>query len=158
MKNYLKKATLVVGMIVTLSSTASAQELGLGVGITGNSSSVISGVVGLNEDVRLAPYFSFRSESDPSSAAFRIGTAFHMLHGVSEKVKLYYGAFAGVNYSHIDTGKKVSTTLLEVGPVGGVEYALDKQFTLGAEISLDMAFGDKTVVSTNSMALIRYYF
>jgi hypothetical protein len=158
MKNYLKKAALVTGMIVTLSSGATAQQFGVGVGITGNSSSVVSGVVGLNEEMRLAPYIAFQTQSEPSSTDFRVGTAFHMLHGASEKVKLYYGAFAGVSYSQIDTGRKVSTTLLELGPVGGVEYALDKQFTLGAEVSLDMAFGDKTVVTTNSMALIRYYF
>jgi len=69
----------------------------------------------------------------------------------------YYGGFAGIHNYDYGSGA-ASGTIFNFGPVAGVEYALDKQFTLGAEMKFNLGFGDETVLGTDSSVLLRYYF
>ena len=152
-------ATLVMASLaLSTPSMVMAQDFGLGVGIAGNDSTVIRGDIGLDQGMRLEPYFGFASvnpDVGPTQSAFTLGTAFHLQNEISSNVKYYYGGF--VDYKSVDTGF-TSTSSFNLGPVAGAEYAFDEHFSLGAEVAVQLGFGDATVFGTTSTALIRYYF
>ncbi|MEA2072154.1 MAG: hypothetical protein U9O86_01110 [Campylobacterota bacterium] len=157
MKNILTKLVTSFTITTMACSTLWAQQFGLGVGVTGNNASVIRGTIDLNENMRLEPYVSFayvNPKNTPSSTTVSVGTAFHLMQSINDKLSMYYGGYTGIGYADFGT----TTTILNFGPVGGVEYALDKQFTLGAEINVNIGVVDTTSVGTNSTAILRYYF
>ena len=144
----------------TLATTAVANEMqfGLGVGVAGQNSTTLRGTISLENNMRVEPYFGF-SYQDPNGASSQttldIGSALHIMKPINGAINMYYGGFAGVrNY---DYGGNSETTL-NFGPVAGVEYAFDKQFTLGAEMRFYLGFGDITEAGTDSSVLLRYYF
>jgi hypothetical protein len=158
-KNILKVTSAIV-LAAVLSNTAVASDttqLGLGVGITGDTTT-LRGTIDLDNSLRLEPYFGF-SYKDPnggkSTTNLKIGTALHVKQALTNIINGYYGGFFGIN--NYDNGV-TSSTIVNLGPVAGVEYAFDKQFTLGAEVRLNFGLGDDTVIGTNSAVLLRYYF
>lgn len=157
----MKKSLLSVAVATLALSTPSivaAQDFGVGVGITGNNTSVVRVDIGLDSNMRLEPYVGFSSNNPdvgPSTSTFTLGTAFHLQKNVSQNVNLYYGAY--VDYNSVDVGIG-STSTFNLGPVAGAEYAFDKHFSLGAEVAVNLGFGDGSVFGTTSTALIRYYF
>lgn len=157
MKNIFSKLVTLL-TITSLAYTAlTAEQFGLGVGITGNNASQVRGTINLNKDMRLEPYLSFNyvnPDNASSRTTLNLGTAFHMMKNINTNLNMYYGGYVGIGYADSVT----SSTILNFGPVGGVEYALDKQFTLGAEISVNIGILDTTSVATNTTALLRYYF
>jgi len=142
----------------TTSATAAQPQLGLGVSVAGNNSAMIRGTVDLQNNLRLEPYLGLTYD-DPSGAKstteLEVGSALHMMQPINSSLKGYYGGFVGID-TYDKTGN--SGTIVNLGPVAGVEYALDPQFTLGAEVRFNLGFGDQTVVNTDSSVLLRYYF
>lgn len=163
---------LAVALLSTGVATSAMAEnqFGLGASMTGNNSGTIRGIIGLNSDMRLEPYLrlsyldqDISSNVSTETTSIGLGTAFHMLHPVSANIKMYYGGYLGLSYDKVKTDTNTGTTSnsntnLNLGPVAGVEYALDPKFTLGAEVSVDLVAGDSVGLSTNSEVLLRYYF
>jgi len=149
----IKKLLVSTVAMATLYTSASADlfgiDAGVGVSVTG-SQSVIRTPIKLNDTMRVEPYIAFVS-SDLVADNITLGAAFHMLEPVNNNLNLYYGAYAGLS-------DNTAWTDVYLGPVAGVEYSFDKQFSLGAEVSLDLGFGDATDVRTSSEVTLRYYF
>lgn len=154
------KLLLAIGITTSLSTTALAQDhkFGLGIGVAPSNSAVIRGTINLDETTRLEPFFGFsyiNPDKGDSTSRVELGTAFHLLKPINPKMNAYYGAY--VSYQKNDTGN-ADQSLFILGPVAGVEYALDEQFTLGAEVNIGLGFGDATVFGTDSAVILRYYF
>lgn len=150
-----------------LSTAAVADEpqFGVGVGIAGQDSALIKGTITLEDNLRLEPFlgFTYQDGDNTSVTNFQIGTALEVMKPISSKITGYYGGYVGIltssaDYTYGNTTTSVSNTNFNLGPVAGVEYAFDKQFTLGAEVRFDLGFGDVTTFGTNSSVLLRYYF
>jgi len=160
MNKFMLKTLLAAALAGALSTAAVADEpqLGLGVSVAGNNSAMIRGTVDLQSNLRLEPYLAF-SYDDPSgsksSTDLEVGSALHIMQPIKSALNGYYGGFVGIDT--YDNGSN-SGTIVNLGPVAGVEYAFDPQFTLGAEVRFNLGFGDKTVVNTDSSVLLRYYF
>jgi hypothetical protein len=154
------KITSAIALATVLTTSAVASEipqLGVGVGVTGNTTT-LRGTIDLDNSLRLEPYFGFsyvNPDKGNSKTNLEIGTALHVKQVITNKINSYYGGFVGVG-SH-DDGFGTTTTF-NLGPVAGVEYALDKQFTLGGEVRVNFGLGDDTVIGTDSAVLLRYYF
>ena len=161
MNKFVLKTLSTVALVGALSTSAVADEpqFGLGVGVAGQNSTTIRGTVTLDDQLRLEPYFGFsylNPDTGSSKTDITLGSALHVMAPINNKISAYYGGFAGIkNY---DYGNGDSGTILNLGPVAGVEYAFDQKFTLGAEVRFDVGFGDYTAVSTDSSVLLRYYF
>jgi len=144
-----KKLLISTVAVATLSTSAFAEnEFGVGVSVNGNVSTVRADMK-LGNDLRIEPFLSFIS-SDLRADNITLGAAVHLLKPINSNLNAYFGAYAGI----VDR----TYTNFYMGPVAGVEYSLDKQFTLGAEVSFDLGFGDFTDIGTNSEILLRYYF
>ena len=160
MKITFSKTAVAVSTLLLLSSVAVAQEqkLGLGVSVAGDNAATIRGTINLDETMRLEPFLGYQYRkidgANNSETAFTIGTSFHMLQPVSSTVSAYYGGF--VAFQNEDNG--VSRNTFNLGPVAGVEYAFDPQFTLGAEVRFNLGFGDVSTFGTDSAVVLRYYF
>ncbi|WP_297442696.1 hypothetical protein [Sulfurimonas sp.] len=160
MKKNIAKITSAVVLATVLSTSAvasEAQQFGLGVGVTGDATT-LRGTVSLDDGLRLEPYFGFSylsPKTGNSQSDLQIGSALHMVQAINNDINAYYGGFVGIG--NTDNGVSAVTTF-NLGPVAGVEYKLDKQFTLGAEMRMNFGFGDDTVIGTNSSVLLRYYF
>jgi len=144
--------------ILTTVAVADEPQFGLGVGVAGQNYTTLRGTISLKNNMRLEPYFGF-SYQDPNGASSQttldIGSALHIMKPINSVINMYYGGFAGIqNYNYGEN----SETILNFGPVAGVEYAFDKQFTLGAEMRFHFGFGDATELRTESSVLLRYYF
>lgn len=167
MNKFVSKTVSALAVAAALSTSAMAQEsqFGVGVGVTSlNSNAVgvgtttIRGTVTLEDGLRLEPYLGFgyaNPDGSDSVTDINLGSALHMVKPVSAKINAYYGGYIGLD--SLDTGS-VSYTTFNLGPVAGVEYSFDPQFTLGAEVSVNVGFGDITSVGTKSAVLLRYYF
>ncbi|WP_297484982.1 hypothetical protein [Sulfurimonas sp.] len=162
-KIILKTVTTVV-LVGTLSTAAVADEpqFGLGVGVAGQNSATLRGTISLEDNMRVEPYFGFSyQDKNPSNGnsetTLDVGSALHMMQPINSVLTAYYGGFAGIHNYDYGTGNN-SGTIFNFGPVAGVEYALDKQFTLGAEMRFNLGFGDETAIGTESSVLLRYYF
>jgi len=160
MNKKILKIVTASALVATMATSAMADDtqFGVGVGISGQNSTTIRGTISLDNDLRLEPYFGF-SYIDPDNAQsetnLELGSALHVMTPINNKINAYYGGFAGIqNY---DNGVTSGTTF-NFGPVAGVEYAFDKQFTLGAEVGAGIGFGDATTFKTTSSVLVRYYF
>ncbi|WP_457744644.1 hypothetical protein [Sulfurimonas sp.] len=159
MNKKILKVVTASALVATMATSAMADEsqFGVGVGVS-NNTSTIRGTIKLENDLRLEPYFAL-SYVDPDNANattnFEMGSALEVLQPINNKLMGYYGGYVGVASSDAGYG---STTTFNVGPVAGVEYALDPQFTLGAEVRADIGVGDATTVGTSSEVLLRYYF
>jgi len=170
MNKFISKTVSAVAVTAALTTSLMAQEpqFGVGIGVTSLNNNAISvlgigattirGTVTLGDGLRLEPYLGF-GYTDPDGSEsvtdINLGSALHMVKPVSAKVNAYYGGYVGLD--SIDVGS-TSYTTFNLGPVAGVEYAFDPQFTLGAEVSVNVGFGDVTSVATNSAVLLRYYF
>jgi hypothetical protein len=167
MNKFVLKTLSTVALVGALSTSAVADEpqFGLGVGVAGQDSTTIRGTITLDDDMRLEPFFGFGyiDGDSTSSTNVSIGSALHIVKPINAKISAYYGGFAGIYSTDTDytvgtVKTSISSTNFQLGPVAGVEYAFDKQFTLGAEVSFNLGFGDDTVIGTNSAVLLRYYF
>jgi len=159
MKKRVLGSLIMAGMLAVPATSllAADTQMGVGIGVTGNTS-VVRGTVNIAKDMRIEPYFTY-TYTDPDNAPSRsnigLGAAFHMMKSVNSKVRTYYGALAGINSN--DNGV-TTDTIFSLGPVVGAEYFFDTHFTLGAEANLYFGFGDYTTVGTNTTAMLRYYF
>ena len=158
------KTVATVALVGALSTAAVADEpqFGLGVGVAGQHSATLRGTISLEDNMRVEPYFGFSyQDKNPSNGnsetTLDVGSALHMMQPISSVLTAYYGGFAGIHNYDYGSGA-VSGTIFNFGPVAGVEYALDKQFTLGAEMRFNLGFGDETAIGTESSVLLRYYF
>ena len=159
MKN-LKK--IVYGTVVAMvigSSVAIADDANIGVGVSiGDTNSQIRMPIELDNSLRLEPYFGF-SYKNPDDAAsttnWQIGAALHKEKEFKEAISGYYGGYLGFERNEIDNS---SQNVFILGPVAGIEYALEKNFTIGGEVRLNIGFGDETQVETQTAVLLRYYF
>ncbi len=161
MKRMMFKTVSAVALVGTLSTSAVADEpqFGLGVGVAGQNSTTIRGTITLDDQLRLEPYFGFsylNPDKGDSRTDIELGSALHIMAPINNKIRAYYGGFAGIK-NH-DYGNGDSGTVLNLGPVAGVEYAFDPHFTLGAEVRLNAGFGDYTTIGTDSAVLLRYYY
>ena len=164
MNKFVLKIVTTVALVGALSTTAFADEpeFGLGVGINGQNSATLRGIISLENNMRVEPYFGF-SYQDPnpsngnSQTILNVGSALEMTKPINNVLKAYYGGFAGIQSYDYGSGNN-SGTIFNFGPVAGVEYALNKQFTLGAEMKFNFGFGNATVLGTDSSVLVRYYF
>jgi len=159
MKSTLTKtvAALAVASALSTSAVAADNQFGVGVSVAGDAAQ-LRGTINLDNTMRLEPFFGYTYENPDggnSRTNLSIGTAFHFMKPVSSKINLYYGAFAGLDNTDVGNG---SSNVFALGPVAGVEYAFDKQFTLGAEAKVNIGFGDTTVFGTDSAVILRYYF
>ena len=155
MKNNFVKAIATLGLISTLSTVASAADFGMAADISGNNSSQIRGIVKLDETMRLEPYFGFTYKSPDNGTShtnLQLGTAFHLLQPLSNSTKLYYGAYLDF------TTDALQYNDFNIGPVAGVEYMFAKEFSVAGEVALNFGFGSGTKISTNTSAVLRYYF
>jgi len=155
MKNNFIKLLAALGLISSLSTVASATDFGMAADISGNNSSQIRGIVKLNETMRLEPYLGLTYTSPnygSSSTNLQLGTAFHLLQPLSDTTKLYYGAYVDFG---IDAPQYND---FNFGPVAGVEYMFAKEFSVSGEVTLNFGFGSGTKISTNTSAVLRYYF
>jgi len=157
-------AAVLAGALST-AAVADEPQYGVGVGVAGQDSALIKGSVSLENNLRLEPFlgFTYHDGDTTSTTNFQIGTALEVMKPISSAINAYYGGYAGIvtnstDYTINNTTTSVSSTNLNLGPVAGVEYAFDKQFTLGAEVRFDIGFGDVTTFGTNSSVLLRYYF
>ncbi len=154
----MKTALVSIGAVALFTTSAVAGNRGVGVSVTGDTAT-IRGDIMIQENLRLEPYFgmTYRSvdvgNTTISNTTFNLGTAAHMIKEISPAMSMYYGGFLGFTSDDPANGSSFN-----LGPVAGVEYAFDPQFTLGAEVSFNMNFGDTTVVSTDSAVILRYYF
>jgi hypothetical protein len=161
MNKKILKVVAASALVATFAATtvmADEQQFGMGVGVAGTDSTTIRGTVSLDDGLRLEPFFGFTYQNpDKGDAAtnVNVGTALHMTKMINSKINAYYGGFVGI--ARQDDGDNIDT-IFNLGPVAGVEYAFDKQFTLGAEVRFDLGLGDNTVIGTDSSVLLRYYF
>ena len=162
-KIILKTVTTVV-LVGTLSTAAVADEtqFGLGVGVAGQNSATLRGSISLENNMRVEPYFGFSYQdknpnTNNSQTTLDVGSALEMMKPINSVLTAYYGGFAGIHNYDYGTGNN-SGTIFNFGPVAGVEYALNQQFTLGAEMKFNFGFGNETVLGTSSSVLLRYYF
>ena len=168
MNTKILKAVAASALVATMATTPAMAEdtqFGVGVAVAGQNSTTIRGTVSLENNLRLEPYVgvSYTDNSGTSSTNFALGAALHVMKPVNSKINAYFGGFAGIDTSSSDytvgnTTVSTSTTDFNFGPVAGVEYAFDRQFTLGAEVRAYLGFGDVTRVGTDSAVLVRYYF
>ena len=164
MNKFILKTLSVAAVAAMLSSSAMAddQKYGVGVGVAGQNSTLLRGVVNLDNDLRLEPFFAFgyQDAGTTSNSNFQVGTSVEIVKAVSTNVSAYYGGYVGLATASVPNGfgDTESSTSFNLGPVAGVEYAFDKQFTLGAEVKFDLGFGDVTTFGTSSSVLLRYYF
>lgn len=160
MKKVISKTVAALVVASSLSSVASAAEnqLGMGISVAGNDA-LLRGTINLDKTMRLEPFLGYtytKPDGGTSRTDLSLGTGFHLLKPINSKINMYYGGFVGiVNY---DYGNNSSGTVFGLGPVAGVEYAFDKQFTLGAEAKINLGFGDTTTFGTDSAVVLRYYF
>ncbi len=155
MKNNFVKILVALGLISSLSTVANATDFGMAADISGNNNSQIRGIVKINETMRLEPYLGLTYTSPnyaSSSTNLQLGTAFQLLQPLSNTTKLYYGAF--VDFA-IDAPQYND---FNFGPVAGVEYMFAKEFSVAGEVALNFGFGGGTKISTNTSAVLRYYF
>ena len=159
MKKLILKTVSVVALVGTLSTTAVADEtqFGLGVGVNATDSTTLRGTISLQNSMRLEPYLGF-SYKDPSTGdsqtTLNVGSALDIVKPINDALNAYYGGFIGI--SSYDNG--TSETIFNCGPVAGVEYILNPQFTFGAEMKFNFGFGDETILKTDSSVVLRYYF
>ena len=169
MKNKLINNTglAIAAMLLTTSLSASdeANKFGLGIQLDTDTSYVIRGTIDLEDDMRIEPYFGFLYSDDDfvSSTDFQIGAALHWTKSISDKVNMYYGAYAGYLNADAKFGTSLTAgaadiSVFHLGPVAGVEYYLADQVSLGAEVRAYVGFGDATIFSTDSNVVLRYYF
>ena len=172
MNKFMLRTLSVAAVAAMLSSSAMAddQKYGVGVGVAGQNSTLLRGVVNLDNDLRLEPFFAFgyQDADTTSNSNFQVGTSVEVVKPVSTNISTYYGGYVGLTTASVDitvpngfggtTTTSASSTSFNLGPVAGVEYAFDKQFTLGAEVKFDLGFGDVTTFGTSSSVLLRYYF
>ena len=153
MNKTISKTLVAVSAALMISSVAVADEQKFGVGVSVNqNTTTIRGTVNLDKTMRLEPFlgFTYDNANNNSNTTLEIGTAFHLLQSINSNMNAYYGGYVGY-IDRVNSG-------LALGPVAGVEYALDPQFTLGAEVRVDFGFGDVTNIGTNSEVILRYYF
>ena len=138
--------------LATLSTAAVAgNDFGLAFGVS-NISPVIKADIVLDEGMRIEPFFSFGYSSITGIGSnFSIGTAFHVTDELSKNMNVYYGGYVGIAYAN-------SNTNFTLGPVAGLEYYFDKQFSLAGEVNFDLGFGNTTNFGTNTQLIARYYF
>ena len=164
MNKFMLKTLSAAALAGALSTAAVADEpqFGVGVGIAGQDSTVIKGSMTLNNNLRLEPFLGFTYYDGNNN--FQVGTALELTKPISSKITGYYGGYVGLSSTdgyvpgYNNTTANTTVTNFNLGPVAGVEYAFDKQFTLGAEVRFDLGFGDVTTFGTNSSVLLRYYF
>ena len=146
----IKKLLVSTVALATLSTAAVAEnDFGLAFGV-GNASSVIKADIVIDKGMRIEPFFSFGYTKIPGSN-ISIGTAFHITDELSKKMDVYYGGYVGLTYVS-------SNTNFILGPVAGLEYHFDKQFSLGGEVDFDLGFGNTTSFGTRTQLIARYYF
>ena len=158
MNKTISKTLVAVSAALMISTIALADGEKFGVGVSVNQDTTkIRGTINLDKTMRLEPFlgFGYTDLNNGSKSNFQIGTGFHLLQPLSSKMSAYYGGY--VEYQNVDNGV-TSSNGLGLGPVAGVEYALDEKFTLGAEVSFAFDFGDNNNFGTNSEILLRYYF
>ena len=159
MKKKIQTVVLSGALLAALGSPVVADDTQVGVGASFNGDTTeLRGIVGLNDNLRLEPYFGFEYENPDkgsSTTNYTIGTSLEYAKQLHASISGYAGGFVGID--HIDTGVDDKTNFV-FGPVAGVEYAFDPHFTLGGEVRLNVAVGDDTILSTDSSILLRYYF
>jgi hypothetical protein len=157
MKQIIKKSLLALTATTLVSTSAIAKDIGVGVGVTSNTT-VIRADIELQDNLRLEPFlgFSYADNDNGSTSNLELGTALHITDNISPSINTYYGGYAGITF--YDTPNASSSTSFTLGPVAGVEYAFEPKFTLGAEVSVGLALGDTTAITTNSAVILRYYF
>ncbi len=156
MKKIVKFGAALLATLFLSSSVNASDQIGIGAGVSSDQA-IIRADVDIDNNMRIEPYFGYiysNPDNYSSTTSIEAGIALHIKKGISGKLKGYYGGFAGIDYYDSIS----STTNFIVGPVGGVEYFFDPQFSFGGEIRLKFGFGDDTTLQTNSIALIRYYF
>ncbi len=158
--NFIKGGCAALLLLSVLAGALFAEDdtrIGAGVSVS-NDTSLIRMTLDVQKDLRLEPYFGFtytNPDVGPSTTDMRVGVALEGLAKINGSLSGYYGGF--VDLQNNDNGI-TTTTDFNLGPVGGVEYAFDKRFTVGAELRLNFGFGDNTTVGTQSSVLVRYYF
>jgi len=153
MKKRVNKAVVAFATTALLTTALTAGTLGGGIAVTGDTTTLRGDVV-IQNGIRLEPYFGFDyTESRVNDTNFNLGVAGHLLKELTPVLTMYYGGYVGYTSDDAQTG-----ATFNLGPVAGVEYALDPQFTLGAEVRFDMGFGDTTVMKTASAVTLRYYY
>lgn len=151
-------STLALTSLLASSALAQESQFGVGVGVASDNAALLRGTINLDNNMRLEPFFGYtykNPDNQPSISYLELGTALHLLQPISSKINAYYGGYVGYENDEINGN---GNSLFKLGPVAGVEYAFDKQFTLGAEVGLGLGFGDEIIVTTDSAVILRYYF
>ena len=153
----MKKLLSLFGLIGILSFANANSQTSVGAGLS-QDYSIIRATIGLSDELRLEPYLGFsysKPDGGVKTTSFDIGVAIEVVKSINNSLNGYFGGFVGLN--NYDTGGISNNTFL-LGPVGGVEYFFNSQFSLGGEIRLEVGFGDTTRFNTDSIVLLRYYF
>ena len=170
MKNKLLKVAISACMMGICSTVLTAQDYGLGLEIEDNAP-LIRGIINIENDMRIEPYLAFGTTSSSgvansnsvsfngntaSGTLIQAGSALHWLQHINKNVQTYYGGHFGLIYSDFGNSSDIG---VQVGAVAGAEYFLGQHFSLGGEIELAAVMLDaSTAISTNSGAILRYYF
>jgi len=152
----MKKIIISTLMVASLSLSGQAKDIsfGMGIGVSGNSKTVIKAPIDLNGEYRIEPEIALVSVDDGSGSqnSYSVGSGFYILNKTSESTSLYYGGKAIF-------GDNISTDFSsEVSAVIGFEYFMDPKVSLGAEASFGFGFGDVSGYATDSSVNLRYYF
>jgi hypothetical protein len=160
LKNSIKKIVLsgvVATSLVGSALMADDDKVGFGVSVAGDDTTKIRADFQIEDDFRLEPYIGFDytiPDQGDDTYTMMVGTGAHFLKEVTNDTLAYYGAYAELIQSDDGTN---SDTQFGLGPVVGVEYSFAKDFSIGAEASLKMTFGDSSKLETASAILFRYY-
>lgn len=158
-------------------STASAADVGIGVSFSDQQTIYVP--IELNNNMRLEPFFS-RSDDEVSthvgtttitneSSSMLIGAGFFgKMKGGSPNLQMYFGGRLGliqIDETSTTCGTTTCTSVSSDGsgfviaPTAGMEYAFDKKFVVGGEVSVfynDVE--DTTSSGTSTQIVLRYFF
>lgn len=155
-----KKHLWIIAALLSF-GTLQATPMGLGVGIA-NDQATIRMPLGLEGNLRLEPELrlNYLNNDDYSQSAVALGSGLYLQQNTNNKVSIYYGGKALVEYSSIDYdhGDEIDDTRLVLGGVFGFEYHFDPKVSIGAEAGGYAGFGDSFTLETRGEALLRYFF
>jgi hypothetical protein len=160
MKQKIKNLMISVVSIATLVGTtaiADDDRVGFGVSVAGDDTTKIRADFQIDDDFRLEPYVGFNytiPDEGDDTYHMMVGTGAHFLKEVSNNTMAYYGGYAELIQNNDGTN---TDTQFGLGPVVGVEYSFAKDFSIGAEASFKITFGDSAQLETASAVLFRYY-
>lgn len=164
----MKKRVLTALASLLTAQTMMAQDIniekyGVGLALTGASSTVIKTPIDLKVEelsIRVEPQIAYiyTETSNTKSSSLNLGSGVYLQKELAEKTSLYYGGklIIGAGNAGFTIDSSFSNEL--AGVIGG-EYFIAEKFSVGAEVSLGLGFGQYAGgLRTNSQTMVRFYY